>query len=113
MKPNQYEKETKIGWLSNLDGMIKKEIIDTHVGGDLIAFTGYSIDTDLSTVLLVPEPYSDVYVKYLFTQIDFNNAEFTRYNNSMAMFNAAYSTYQNYYNRTVMPLQPNSITVPS
>lgn len=104
IKPNQYDKSVKLRWLSDLDGQVKKEIIDTHAGGDLITFTAYDDTTDLSTALLIPDPYSDVYIKYLFTQIDFNNAEFARYNNSMVMYNTAYLAYAKYYNRTVMPL---------
>lgn len=30
VKPNSYGQREKITWLSNLDGLIKKEIIDTH-----------------------------------------------------------------------------------
>ena len=30
LKPNTYKEDIKIGWLSTLDGIIKKEIIDTH-----------------------------------------------------------------------------------
>jgi len=109
LKPNQYVADEKIGWLSDLDGMIKRELIDTHEGGSLILYSPYNASTALSTVLLVPNPYSDMYIKYLFAQIDFNNAEFTRYNNDMMMYNAAYTTYAQYYNRTNMPLQPNTL----
>lgn len=33
MKPNHYEKEDKLRWLSELDGRIRIEILDTHEGG--------------------------------------------------------------------------------
>jgi hypothetical protein len=99
----------KIGWLSTLDGIIKREIIDTHEGYEDITFTPYDTSTPMDTVLLVPDPYSDVYIKYLFTQIDFNNAEIERYNNSVAMYNVAYMLYSDHYNRNNMPLQLNSV----
>ena len=51
----------------------------------------------------MPEPYADVYIKYLFAQIDFVNAEFARYNNSAAMYNTALSAYANFYRRTHLP----------
>lgn len=108
MKPNQYSHNDKIRWLSIIDGKIKNEIIDEHIGFELITFEGYDDVTETDTVLLVPEPYSDLYVLYLFAQIDFNNAEFTRYNNSVMMFNSSYVAYQNYYNRKNMPLSLNS-----
>ena len=34
LKPNSYTYLEKIGWLSKLDGTIKKNIIDTHEDGD-------------------------------------------------------------------------------
>ena len=111
LKPNVFSAKDKIGWLSILDGTIKKEIIDTHEGYENIEFTGYDTKTPLDTVLLVPEPYSDIYIMWLFTQIDFNNAEFGRYNNSIVMYNNAYTFYASWYNRTHMPLQKNSLTL--
>ena len=35
LKPNSYSNADKIAWLSNLDGIIKEEIIDTHEGGEM------------------------------------------------------------------------------
>ena len=32
LEPNQYEKETKLSWISQLDGKIFAEIILTHDG---------------------------------------------------------------------------------
>ena len=40
LKPNTYSPDEKIWWLSELDGMIKKEIIDTHEGGKSVEFDG-------------------------------------------------------------------------
>ena len=71
----------------------------------------YDPEQDMDTVLMVPEPYSDVYVKYLAAQIDYHNAEFARYNNSMVMYNMALTAFADWYNRTHMPLQNNYISV--
>lgn len=102
-KPNSYTPEDKIRWLSILDGVIKKEIIDTHEGGDGSPFEGYDTSTNDSTVLLVPFPYDDIYLKWLEAQIDYTNGETKRYTNSMIMYNTAYSAFERYYNRTHMP----------
>ena len=101
LKPNSYTQEDKIKWLSILDGIIKKEIIDTHEG-EGVDFVPYEPDTDVTTVLLVPFPYDDVYVKWLEAQIDYANADTAKYNNSKAMYNNAYSSFERYYNRTNM-----------
>lgn len=104
LKPNSYSQGEKIQWLSNLDGIIKREIIDTHEGGEGVVFNGYTEETSLTTELLVPAPYDDVYLRYLETQIDYANGEYGKYNNSMAMYDTAYSSFQRYYNRTHMPI---------
>ena len=102
-KPNSYTQHDKVRWLSILDGIIKTEIIDTHEGGEGVTFNGYEADTDVGTVLLVPAPYDDVYVKWLEAQIDYANGETAKYDNSMVMYNTAYMTFERYYNRTHMP----------
>ena len=105
LKPNNYTHSDKIKWLSNLDGIIKAEIIDTHEGGSSIEFNGYTDETLLETELLVPAPYDDIYVKWLESQIDYTNAEYGKYNNSSTAYNTAYSAFERYYNRTHMPIQ--------
>lgn len=103
LKPNNYTQEEKIGWLSTLDGIVKKEIIDTHEGS-AASFNGYDVDTALDTELLVPAPYDDIYIKWLEAQIDYNNGDTNKYTNSMTMYNSAYSAFERYYNRTHMPI---------
>lgn len=104
LKPNRYTQSEKVQWLSTLDGVIKKEIIDTHEGAEDIVFNGYNDDTNLDTELLVPAPYDVVYLHYLEMQMDYANGEYGRYNNSTALYNSAYSTFERYYNRTHMPI---------
>jgi hypothetical protein len=102
-KPNSYTQTEKVDWLSTIDGIIKKEIIDTHEGGENVVFDGYDADTSLDTVLLVPAPYDDIYIRYLEMQIDYANGEYVKYNNSKVMYNETYSAFKRYYNRTHMP----------
>ena len=104
IKPNGYEQLAKMQWLSQLDGMVKNEIIDTHEGGEDVTFEGYNAETPLDTPLLIPHPYDDVYRYWLEAQIDYANGEYTKYNNSMSMYNEAYSAYQRHYHRTHMPV---------
>ena len=102
-KPNVYSQEEKIRWLSALDGTVKKEIIDTHEGGEGVSFNGYNTLTDLNTELLIPAPFDEVYIHWLELHIDYANAEFGKYNNSMSMYTTAYSAFERYYNRNHMP----------
>lgn len=98
LKPNVMPQIEKIKWLNTLDGMIKTKIIDTHEGS--VDFSGYDENTRLDTVLLVPSPFDDIYLYWLEAKIDYWSGETARYNNSVAMYNAAYSAYEKYYNRT-------------
>lgn len=103
LKPNTLNQSEKITWLSTLDGIIKTEIIDTHEGGEGVVFNGYKEDTNLTTPLLVPAPYDEIYLFWLESKIDYWNGEIGKYNNSITMFNEAYSAFDKYYNRANMP----------
>ena len=109
-KPNGYTAEDKIHWLSKLDQMIFDEIVSRHEGGP-DHFDGYREDADGETQLMADDAYADMYVKWLFAQIDFANAEIARYNNSMAMFNALYDGFAKSYTRRHMPRQTAYIDV--
>ena len=104
VKPNTYSDADKIRWLSTLDGFIKSDIIDTHEGGEDVVFNGYDENTSLETELLVLAPHDHIYVHWLEAQIDYANDEYDRYENTMDMYNTAYTNYKNYYNRTHMPI---------
>ena len=104
VKPNSYSQSEKIKWLSTLDGMVKKQIIDTHEVKEEIEFKGYDTETDLSTTLLVPAPYDDIYLRWLEMQMDYSNGEYGKYNNSKLMFNTAFSAYELFYNREHKPI---------
>ena len=104
IKPNSYTQQDKIRWLSTLDGMIKREIYETHEEDKTPSFSGYTDLTPLTQELLVPHPYDDIYIRWLEAQIDYANGEYGKYNNSITMYNSAYSAYEKYYNRTHLPI---------
>ena len=99
-RPNGIEQSEKIRWLSRLDGIIKLEIIDTHEGGEGIVYTGYSEGTPLDTVLIVPEPWCDLYIHYLESRIDYAYSDFDKYNNANMQFSEGYDAFAAWYHRT-------------
>lgn len=108
LKPNQYSSSQKIAWISTLDHMVFLEVIATHEH-DEVSFTPYAAMTD---DLLIPTPYGEeIYRHYLESQIDLYNQEMAKYNNSAALFNNALLNWKRYYNRTVLPLQPNKTSI--
>lgn len=103
IKPNSLTQLEKVRALSTLDGIIKNNIIDTHEGSEGVVFGGYTQETDLTTELLVPAPYDVIYLYWLESTIDYWNGETGKYNNSIELYNTAYSEFERYYNRTHMP----------
>ncbi len=104
LKHNTYTQSDKVEWLSRLDGMVKKHIIDTHEADEELIFTGYDDTTDLQTELLVPSPHDEMYLRWMEAQVDYHNGEYGKYNNSVAMFNTAYEAYQSFYTRNHLPV---------
>ena len=102
IKPNTFDDNIKIKWISELDGKIFNELILTHEHDSEVTFEPY---TDMNTELLAEFPYTDIYRHYVFANIDYSNCESDRYQNSMLMFNNAYEEYRKHYNKTHKPIQ--------
>ncbi|MBR2311322.1 MAG: hypothetical protein IKA47_12465 [Oscillospiraceae bacterium] len=101
---NTYDKKDKIRWLSQLDRRVKEEIIDTHTGGEAVAFNGYDENTAGGTVLLIPDAFCEIYQRYLEAQIHYANQEEDRCNNASDAFETKWAAFRNWYNRQHMPL---------
>lgn len=98
IKPNKYTEEQKVKWLSALDGMIKRELLDQYIG--TVDFEPYDADTDRSKELIVGAPYEEVYITWLESKIDYHNGEYDRYNSSVTRFDNIFTAYKKDYNRT-------------
>lgn len=101
LRPNALSFEQKLGWLSDIDGLAFREVILTHEHEEGATFERYK---DGSEELIIREPDTDVYHHYLCMQIDLACREVAAYGNDRTLFNNAYLTWQDYYNRTVMPV---------
>lgn len=99
MKPSQYTDEMLVRWLSTLDGQIYEDLMAKY--GAPAPFLPYT-DQMMGRELLVPFPHDELYLTYLGAQIDYNNAEYERYNNGMMLFNAQLQAFYNAYTRTHM-----------
>ena len=100
---NTYSQEEKVQWLSMVDVSVMEQLINTHEDPPVTSFAGYDPGAPLDTVLLVTEPYSELYIHWLEAKIHYYNGEYGRYNQAMAMYNAAFTAYESHYNRTHMP----------
>lgn len=112
LEENRFPIEAKIKWLAILDGKVWKEVIATHeLPEDWIPlpydydFAEVYEDSDPNdTRLLVLEPYTDVYIWYLQAQIQLLNGDTARYNQSILMFNNAFQSFQDAWNREHLPV---------
>ena len=107
LKHNTYTIREKLGWLSQLEARIRVELLDTHEGGPEDPFLPFTADTPMDTVLQLPEPYDEVYLRHLEAQMDYHSGEIEKFNNSSAMLAAAWDCARNYINRTRMPKKQN------
>lgn len=63
----------------------------------------YEYSRDVDKTLMIPDQFNGVYTSYLFSKIDFNNAEIDRYNLDAAMFSSEWAAYAGWYRRTRKP----------
>ena len=115
LRPNMQSRGIKIAALSELDGLIWRELIEKHwmTGKEYEAcekdehgrpvMPEYDLDTDMGETLLVPAPYDNIYVYWLMSKIDEQTLEQEKYNNDRAMFNAAWESFSDYWTRNHMP----------
>lgn len=93
VKPNSFTDDAKTQWVNECEGMVQTEIMLR--GPDEIKT--YTYAGDGQTVLLARPPHDKLYGTYLCAMIDFYNGEYSRYNNTYAMFNAHFGEYSRWY----------------
>ena len=101
LRPNRFSAEDKLNWLRRIDGQLLRELCDTHEQLDSQELPD-SYDTD--TELLAPFPYGEeMYLGYLFCQIDLHNGEIQKYNQSLSQLAAAWRSLADWVNRSRRP----------
>ena len=98
--PNQYSRENKIAWISELDELIFENIIKDRENPEITEFTPYTAETDGDTELLVPFMFREIYRYFIEKSVAYSNRETIAYNNALQMFEAYYDNYYSWYNRS-------------
>lgn len=93
IRPNPYDEELKLRWISELDGMVKRLV---HQEDEV---KPYNYPEDMDKELLIPFPFDDLYGLYINSMIDFTNREYGNYNNSALMFEAQFTEFKKDYIR--------------
>lgn len=94
--------------INEIEWKIKREIVDTHEGAEKYPFDGYDAD-EADMKLIAPEPYSELYIKWILYQLDLANNDMTNAANSLALFKSDYNDFKCWYRRNHMPVSRVSI----
>ena len=106
MKPNMMSMMLKTKYLTEIEQLIHDEIVLHHEHTEAQhAKPVYTEESDPTTELIVPDPYSMLYVYWLMTKIDMQNQEDARYNIDRMHFEQAYATMSDWWTRNHMPVQ--------
>lgn len=103
VKPNVYRAEEKFQWLCDLDGQIKRLVMQDKEG------VHYSYPEDMDTQLLVPHPWEGIYALYLEAQIDLHNKDYEDYNNTILVYTAKLDEFKRAYIREHRPKSAGTI----
>lgn len=106
LRPNAYTKAEKLAWINALEVRLYTEVVLQHEGWEGIALAPYTEDTPDDTLLMFKPPHDEMYLYYLMMMMDLYNNELVKYQNSSALFNAAYQDAVAAYTRQVRPLAP-------
>ena len=105
LKPNMMSRELKIKYLTEIEQLIHGEIVMKHAHTEEQEVKPYyNRETEPDTVLIIPDPYSMLYVYWLMSKVDIQNQEDGRYNIDRAYFENAYETMSDWYTREHMPI---------
>lgn len=102
LRGQQYDTDIMVGWVNEIESQAVEEVIN-RAEGVQVDFTPYEWKLDMEKELQIPDRFQDVYINYMFAKIDFMNQETERYNNDVAMQDAAWKAYAAWYIRTHMP----------
>lgn len=104
-RPNQYNDEDLIKWLSDVEWSLVMNVYSRYEGFENEkAFTGYAGDADQSTKLFAPAPFDNIYRYWLYSMVDFHNNDITRYNMAATMYSGQLEAFEVYMIQNHKPL---------
>lgn len=97
VKPNIYSEEDLFHWLCDLDGLVKRVVMQEEDG------VHYEFSKDMDSQLLIPPPFEGCYALYLEAMIDFRNKDYDDYDATMQVFDAKFNEFRKAYIREHRP----------
>lgn len=95
--PNVFPFPMKVRWLWRLDAELCRDIFARY--GD----APVPRDSEMTAAdreLLLGEEFSDLYISYLTMKMELHSGNITGYVNAAALYNSAYLSFMQHYNRT-------------
>lgn len=102
-RPNAFTTEQKLAWISELDGKIALDVMLMSITE--ARMLEYAYPENLTSEPLVTYPHESIYDQWLGAKIDFENGEYTKYQNSMEQFNAHYGNFVRWFAAAYEPAQ--------
>lgn len=101
LKPNAFTNEQKTAWLSEIEGRLQLDVF-LMAAAEVIT---YIWSEDQNTEVLLDPPHDGLYEQYLEAMIDYANGEYSKYTNTMSMFNASLGNFARWFARNYEPAQ--------
>lgn len=105
IRPNAYTDREKIAMLNTIEGRVYTDIFHKAEGftGEFVPFKEGEEERELA----VPVPFTDLYINYMASRIDYFNGDVGRYNDSIVLYNDAWDQYAAHYRANNKPKQTN------
>ena len=94
VKPNAFTEGQKLLWLNELEARIQRHVF---LSGECIQ---YRLPEDENCEPLLVPPHDAVYRHWLEAMIDYANGEYSKYQNTMQMFNAQWASFVAWFAET-------------
>lgn len=103
IKPNAFTEAEKLRWLGELEGRIAADVFLLSTAE--LRQLAFAYPDAMDKELLVQWPHNDIYELWLLAKIDFGNAEYDKYQNTMQAYNESFVNFTNWFVRTYAPAQ--------
>ena len=108
MKPNMMSTQLKLQFLTEIEQLFHQEVLMKHEHAEeQESLPVYDTDTDPGKELIVPDPYSMMYVYWLLAKIDQQTLEEDKWDRDMQRFEQSYGTASDMWTRNHMPIRRN------
>ena len=97
VKPHVFSDAVLLQWLNELEGRVRLDIFLAAPGQ---LDEPYTFPEDENTTLLIDMPHAAIYRHWLKAMLDLENGEYSKYQNDMEIFNAAWNEFACWFAET-------------